>query len=267
MKPVLRPSNLAADPPTLTPMQSWQRFTVVTASVLALHGAALWAVQAYKVRMDLVDKVPALVTRMLEPPKPLELKPPEPLSPPLPVPRSTPPPPEPKPVKAAPPPKTAPVPSPAPQRSAVPVAESPAPAPLPLATNNPNPAPNAPTGSATPAPATPPVAAAPPAAKAPTPAPALQLPTADVEHADNQYRAPYPKMSQRLGEEGRVVLRVMVGADGKPTGATVAKSSGSEHLDRAGIDTVMRWRFKPGTRGGTPEAMSVLQPVDFKLPS
>jgi periplasmic protein TonB len=74
-------------------------------------------------------------------------------------------------------------------------------------------------------------------------------------------------MSLRLGEEGRVVLRVMVGPDGKPTGATVAKTSGSEHLDRAGIDTVMRWRFKPGTRGGAAEAMSVLQPVDFKLPS
>jgi periplasmic protein TonB len=264
---MLRPSNPAADPPTLTAMQSWQRFTVVTASVLALHGAALWAVQNYKVRMDLVDKVPALVTRMLEPPKPVEVKPPELLPPPLPVPRPTPPPPEPKPAKAAAPPKMAQVPSPTPPPSAAPVADAPTPAPLPLATSNPSPAPNAPTGSATPAPAAPPVASAPPAPKAPTPAPALQLPTADVEHADNQYRAPYPKMSQRLGEEGRVVLRVMVGADGKPTGATVAKSSGSEHLDRAGIDTVMRWRFKPGTRGGTPEAMSVLQPVDFKLPS
>ena len=89
----------------------------------------------------------------------------------------------------------------------------------------------------------------------------------DVEHGDNQYRAPYPRMAQRLGEEGRVLLRVTVGADGRPTAATVAKSSGSEHLDRAGIETVMRWRFKPGTRGGAPEAMSVLQPVDFKLPS
>jgi periplasmic protein TonB len=88
-----------------------------------------------------------------------------------------------------------------------------------------------------------------------------------VEHGDNQYRADYPKMSLRLGEEGRVLLRVTVGTDGKPTGATVAKSSGSAHLDRAGIDTVMRWRFKPGTRGGAAEAMSVLQPVDFKLPS
>ncbi len=252
-------------------MQFWQRFTVVTASALALHGAALWAVQTYNVRMDLVDKVPALVTRMLEPPKPVEVKPPERLPAPLPAPRPAPPPQEPKPVKAATPPKTAPVPSPVPALtpapSVAPVAETPAPTLMPLATNNPSAAPNAPTGSATPAPAAPPVAAAQPAAKAPTPAPALQLPTADVEHADNQYRAPYPKMSQRLGEEGRVLLRVMVGADGRPTGATVAKSSGSEHLDRAGIDTVMRWRFKPGTRGGVPEAMSVLQPVDFKLPS
>jgi periplasmic protein TonB len=125
-------------------------------------------------------------------------------------------------------------------------------------------------GSATPEPlAAPPasaVASTVTAAKAPVTAP-ITLPLADVEQADNQYRAPYPKMSQRLGEEGRVLLRVMVGPDGKPTSATVSKSSGSEHLDRAGIDTVMRWRFKPGTRGGVPEAMSVLQPVDFKLPN
>jgi periplasmic protein TonB len=146
---------------------------------------------------------------------------------------------------------------------------------MPLALNNSSPAPNAPTGSATPAPAAPvapapvaPVAASPaPAPPAPSPAPTAQLPVLDVEHGDNQYRADYPKMSLRLGEEGRVLLRVMVGTDGKPTGATVAKSSGSAHLDRAGIDTVMRWRFKPGTRGGAAEAMSVLQPVDFKLPS
>ena len=245
-------------------MQFWQRFTVVTLGALALHGAALWALQTLKLRPELADKVPALLTRMLEPPKLEEVKPPPP----------PPPPPPPKPVKPPPPEKAAsPVaaqPRPAPQPATTPVAS-----PMPLALNNPSPAPNAPTGSATPvaaAPTAPPIAApaAPspaPAPPAPSPAPPAQLPVLDVEHGDNQYRAPYPKMSQRLGEEGRVVLRVMVGLDGKPTSASVAKSSGSEHLDRAGIDTVMRWRFKPGTRGGAAEAMSVLQPVDFKLPS
>ncbi len=247
-------------------MQFWQRFTVVTLGALALHGAALWALQTLKLRSDLADKVPALLTRMLELPKLEEAKPP-PLPPPPPAP-------PPKPV-AKPIPATA-APSPAPQPRPTPAAS---PAPMPLAANNPSPAPNAPTGSATPAPAAPagptpappapaPVAASPtPVPPAPSPAPVAQLPVLDVEHGDNQYRAPYPRMSLRLGEEGRVLLRVMVGLDGKPTGATVSKTSGSEHLDRAGIETVMRWRFKPGTRGGAAEAMSVLQPVDFKLPS
>lgn len=151
--------------------------------------------------------------------------------------------------------------------------------PLPLAVNTPTPAPNAPTGSVSPAPAAPvaaPVAVAPvpaqpepparPPAPTPAPAPAVQQPYVDADHADNQYRASYPRISQRLREEGRVVLRVMVGPDGKPTSASVAKSSGHPLLDQAGIETVMRWRYRPGTRGGVSEPASVLVPVDFKLP-
>jgi periplasmic protein TonB len=251
-------------------MQFWQRFTLVTTSALALHGAVLWAVHAYAVRSSLASIAPALSTRMVEPPLLPEIKPPEPVL--QPAPRIT----EPKPTKTALPPKPAPTPAPAPglaaQSNVAPAAPTavaavaPLPTPLPLANNNANPAPNAPTGSASPALAQP-IAPSTLSTPVKVATPALQLPSADVEHADNQYRAPYPKMSQRLGEEGRVLLRVAVGADGKPVTASVAKSSGSDHLDRAGIDTVMRWRFKPGTRGGVPEAMSVLQPVDFKLPN
>lgn len=241
-------------------MQFWQRFTLVTASALALHGAVLWAVHTYALRASLASMVPALSTRMVEPPLLPEIKPPEAVVPP--APRLLP---EPKPGKAAlapkPAPATAALPNVAP---AAPIAVA-AVAPQPLANNSVSPAANATTGGASPAPAQ--LAAASVASVPVKAPPAVQLPSADVEHADNQYRAAYPKMSQRLGEEGRVLLRVAVGADGKPITATVAKSSGSDHLDRAGIDTVMHWRFKPGTRGGVPEAMSVLQPVDFKLPS
>ncbi len=63
-----------------------------------------------------------------------------------------------------------------------------------------------------------------------------------------------------------MVLKVTVGPDGKPTHASIFKSSGYPALDDAGKDTVMRWRYKPGTRGGINEAGSVLVPVDFKLP-
>jgi periplasmic protein TonB len=242
-------------------MQSWQRFTALTMGVLALHGAALWVVYGFLTRVDFVDRSPALLTRMVELPKVQEvtLPTPPPAIQPIAKPVAT---------KAA--PQAAPTPSSVPQPSTAPVAAPTAPAPLPLATNNPTPAPNAPTGSAAPTPAAPPaatVASTVQAAKAPAVAAAVQLPLADVEHADNQYRAPYPKLSQRLGEEGRVQLLVRVGADGKPTSATVVKSSGFDSLDRAGIDTVMRWRYKPGTRGGVPEPMHVLQAVDFKLPN
>ena len=245
-------------------MQFWQRFTVVTLGALALHGAALWALQTLKLRSDLADKAPALLTRMLELPKLEEVIPPAP--------------PPPKPVLPPTPSKAVPTPAPRPipQPTTAPV---PSPAPMPLALNNPSPAPNAPTGSATPAPTSPPApaaAAAAPVAASPalvpptpsppsSPAPVAQLPVLDVEHGDNQYREDYPKLSLRLGEEGRVVVRVTVGPDGKPTAPTIAKTSGFDRLDRAGVATVMRWRFKPGTRGGAAEAMSVLVPVDFKL--
>ncbi len=256
-------------------MQTWQRLTAITTGVLALHGATLWAVQAYKMRIDALVTAPALLTRMVEPPKPTEVKPPPPPPPAPPPPAPPPPPPKPlpKPAQSA----TAPQPAAPPQAAAQPPQ-------LPLAVNNPQPAPNAPTGSITPAPAAPVAAPAPPApvaalpapeprvepprppATPPAPAAVVQLPYVDADHADNQYRASYPRISQRLREEGRVVLRVTVGADGKPTSASVFKSSGFQALDDAGKETVMRWRYRPGTRGGVNEAASVLVPVEFKLP-
>jgi periplasmic protein TonB len=88
----------------------------------------------------------------------------------------------------------------------------------------------------------------------------------DADHADTQYRHPYPALSKKLAEEGTVVLRVVVDAQGKPVSAAIAQSSGYARLDDAGQQTVMRWRFKPATVNGVPEAQStVLQSVKFRL--
>jgi TonB family protein len=88
----------------------------------------------------------------------------------------------------------------------------------------------------------------------------------DADHADTQYRHPYPAFSKKLAEEGQVLLRVVVDGQGKPTGATIAQSSGYARLDDAGLQTVMRWRFKPATVNGVPESQSVvLQRVTFNL--
>jgi periplasmic protein TonB len=88
----------------------------------------------------------------------------------------------------------------------------------------------------------------------------------DADNADTQYRHPYPALSKKLAEEGAVLLRVVVDAQGKPVSAAVVQSSGYARLDDAGQQTVMRWRFKPATVNGVPEAQStVLQAVKFRL--
>jgi protein TonB len=72
-------------------------------------------------------------------------------------------------------------------------------------------------------------------------------------------------MSRRLAEQGRVMVRVLIGADGLPQKAELQASSGYDRLDRAALDSVMRWRFVPGRRGDVPETMWVSVPIDFKL--
>jgi protein TonB len=85
--------------------------------------------------------------------------------------------------------------------------------------------------------------------------------------ADYQTKSPpvYPAMSKRMGEQGRVVLRVLIGADGVPQQAEVQQSSGHGRLDRAAAEAVMRWRYVSGKRGGVPETMWFQVPIEFKL--
>ena len=89
-------------------------------------------------------------------------------------------------------------------------------------------------------------------------------PSSSASHLNNPAPA-YPAVSRRLGEQGLVVLRVLIGADGQVQKVEVKESSGFERLDRQAIDTVTRWRFVPGTKNGVPEAMWHLQPINFVL--
>ena len=72
-------------------------------------------------------------------------------------------------------------------------------------------------------------------------------------------------MSRRLGESGRTVVRVLVGANGSAKSVRLQRSSGYERLDQAALDAVRRWRFRPGTRGGVPEDMWFNVPIVWQL--
>jgi periplasmic protein TonB len=76
----------------------------------------------------------------------------------------------------------------------------------------------------------------------------------------------YPPISQRLNEEGRVILEVYVLDNGRVADATVLKSSGYARLDQAALEEVKRgWRLLPGTEDGKPTAMWVRLAVRFRL--
>ena len=75
----------------------------------------------------------------------------------------------------------------------------------------------------------------------------------------------YPSQALRRGETGTVMVRIHLGADGVPTGATVERSSRSRALDRAALDAVQRWRFRPAQDESGPIPGSVVVPIDFQL--
>ncbi len=75
----------------------------------------------------------------------------------------------------------------------------------------------------------------------------------------------YPLVSKRLGEEGKVLLRVLVNPEGLAEQVEVRQSSGHPRLDQAAIGTVRRWRFTPARRGGDRLAAWVLVPLSFQL--
>ena len=80
-------------------------------------------------------------------------------------------------------------------------------------------------------------------------------------------QVPYPIEALRRHEQGEVVLRVLVDADGNPAQIEIDQSSGSHVLDAAARDAVRHWRFKPGMRGGVAYAAWARVPIRFKLPS
>jgi protein TonB len=111
----------------------------------------------------------------------------------------------------------------------------------------------------------PPPAPPEPVAVAPAPAPlAVTPPIFNANYLDNPVPA-YPAMSRRLGEQGRVVLRVLVNPGGRAQEVQVRASSGSARLDDSALETVRHWKFVPARQGAEPVPAWVLIPISFRL--
>ena len=110
-----------------------------------------------------------------------------------------------------------------------------------------------------------PAVAGPVAPPTPTPtAPAAPKTITGVEYI----RAPqpvYPSMARRMGESGIVMLRVLIGEKGQAEQVTIQKSSGSEKLDEAGRQAVLRALYKPYIEDGKAIPVYALVPINFQL--
>lgn len=226
--------GVAATSPAAVPPIS--RNALIAVGVIVFHLAALWALQTGLLRRAVEVVVPVeLLSSIVTPPAPpAQQTPPAPQS------------------QQSSPPKI--------QRPVAP------PTPQPVAPIQAAAAPDAPRSAAEPQPPASPVTAS-VAANSVTPLPpsaAVQLPSSDAEYLQNP-KPDYPRMSRRLGEHGRVVLRVLITVDGMAQQVELKQSSGFARLDAAAMEAVGRWRYVPGKRGGVPEPMWFNVPITFSL--
>jgi protein TonB len=203
-----------------------ERMVTLTVTVF-LHALAFFALLQYEpVRSAFTDAVPIMVSLITPPPV---VEKPKELPKPLPVKKQVLRPPE-------------------PQQIITSTVEAPAPALAP-----------------TPPPPAPPVVAAPAPVQ---PAPAVVVPVIppnfQADYLDNPPPV-YPSLSRRLGEQGRVMLRVLVNVKGTADKVELRSSSGSARLDDAALEVVKHWRFVPAKQGNEPVSAWVIIPITFSL--
>lgn len=208
----------------------------IVIAVVGFHVLGLWALQTGLLRRAVELVVPVQVmAEFIELPQP-QVTP-------------TPPPPQPQP-------------APVPKRVTPPV---PRPAPQPVAIADPTPSPTAATGTTEPQPPAPPpqtpMVVGEPAPPAP---PKIELPSSSADYLNNA-PPPYPPLSKRLGEQGKVIVRAFIEVNGTASKAEIRTSSGYERLDQTALQTVLKWRYIPGKRAGVPEAMWFNIPINFVL--
>lgn len=109
---------------------------------------------------------------------------------------------------------------------------------------------------------------APPVVTKAKPSPAAPPPIQEAQYQSASLRNPapsYPPLSQRFGEEGKVLLRVLVSPAGEALTVELLTSSGHPRLDAAARKMVAKWRFIPAKQGQETLQTWLRVPVVFQL--
>jgi protein TonB len=203
---------------------------IVIATLLALHGIAIVGLMNASRLHDAVAEARPIFLAVVDAPAPMA---------------------QPKPL---PPPPSLRVPAPPPLELPL-IAPEPSPSPSPLVAQ---------VAAPTPPPA--PMAQAVEAAPVQAPAPASKtIPASAV-----QYLVPpapvYSRISARMKESGKALIRVYIDDTGMPRNVQLAASTGFSRLDDAALAAVRNCRFKPYLENGVAVAGWAAIPIEFELP-
>ncbi len=81
----------------------------------------------------------------------------------------------------------------------------------------------------------------------------------------NRIPPQYPSEHLKKGIGGNVVVSCVIDAKGRLISAKVKSSSGQAALDKAALEAVKRWKFKPAMREGKPFQATCNIPFNFQV--
>ena len=237
-------------------------FTLAVIASLVFHGSLLVTWQGFHKPVEKPVVAPGpIVARLAAPPKQAAAQEPAAQSPEPPKPRAEEPPPTPTPVvKPAPVAKPSPVPAPT---KAAPVPAKPAADPAPAAPAAPAAPPTA--AKADPQPSTTAAPATAPAPTEETDAGTLRAYRLAIITTARKYKR-YPRAAMDNNWEGKVEVRMVIGANGMIASMSVKTSTGHEMLDKAAIDMITKAKpLTPIPAALRGKEFSVDVPVVFSL--
>lgn len=98
------------------------------------------------------------------------------------------------------------------------------------------------------------------------PGPGIQSSGVDIELVPLVRVPPsYPRRAARRQVEGFVKVEFTIAKDGSVQNPSVIDSAPSRIFDRAALQAIVQWKFKPRTRAGKPIVSRASQRIDFAL--
>jgi protein TonB len=74
----------------------------------------------------------------------------------------------------------------------------------------------------------------------------------------------YPRLDSQLGFQGRVILLIIIEKDGTVQHAKVLRSV-NVRIDKAALDAVKRWTYRPARLNGRPVRMTQVVGMHFEM--